>query len=923
MVYSGSYPFLINEVINVISKIRDNNKTAKISFLISSNTMRRGLKEYISDRLEILYNTEFFTKIDLAKKLTGIDPINDLQKEVILEKILKDKNFYIEGIEKEYSQLIQKIKENLIKEDILKENKKLYEIFKDYENFLNKYNIKDREDIIIDASQEIFETDFLFIFGFQTLTEIDKKFFKNLIEKNKPFIFIPIDLESGVLKTSPELNSIFSFFKGFKFKTKKENPSTKNQLISRKLFSKKILKEGINSENLYFFNSQGRRKEIEKICKEILKIRKSQTEWYRIGVIINDTENYLNIIKEIFEKYKIPYYLSEENRYIDEIGFKKLYFLLTLKENNFKKDRFLNSLSSEIIDLESIYIDEIERKLVNTGFEEGFEQLIKLIDNQNLRELLRVIKDFPNNSHIFDYCSVYLSFIENHLKNNEFTKKLKEILKIIKENTIFSELYNEIDLQTFNKLVLHFLEEENVQNRLKGNIVEIRTPTIAAGLLFDYLFFIDMNEGKFPSSIKENPILDDNLRMKLEKVGFPKLDSSYWQQILTFLSIFNSGKNVYLLFKDKDEKGNDLSPSILFEEVLKYQYGELYFKDDIAFQKETEMYILKEFIINNSKYLINSFPTLKNLVEANKKRESIYLSEYEGKIRILNNLKNLSPSKLQTYSDCPYKFFVKNILEIDIIEIPDKERIPADKEGSIIHKILENIYKKYVINKTPNVEKIKNYIEKQFDTSFEPLIQNLKPSSQIFERNRILKIKNNIIKFVEWDLDRLKNEKLKPEILEAKRGVFINGFSFKGKIDRADKDVNGYYYIYDYKTGIQKVYDLEKSLKKGDFLQLIIYKKFLENEGKKVKEIGLFFVKESEYQRKKSIIINNNLEADLETNLNVFLNLIKDGYFTPFYKSESCSYCEFTDFCEKFTNEYLEEKSKKDDKFVEFLNIKS
>ncbi|WP_457644027.1 PD-(D/E)XK nuclease family protein [Persephonella sp.] len=906
MIYAGSYPFLFEKLTDTVRKIRQKNPQSKLTFIISSNNMRRAIKEYLSDRLGLIYNAEFFTKLDIARELTGIEPLNNLEKEIIIESILKDKKIHVEGLSKAYSETIQKLKESRLSPEDIPENENIRDIFKEYEKRLSELSLKDREDIIIESSYKEFFTDFLIIFGFHSLTEIDRDMFRQLLN-NVSFVFIPINPDYSILKKNPHLLSTFEFFRSFRLKSYVEPVSTENQKLTSYMFSEKIHEKGINCKNITFIVSRGKKDEILKVAKSILKLKKN-TDWHKIGVIVNDLEKYIKDIKSVFQEYKIPYYLSEENRFIDQLPFKKMYSLFNLKENNFSKIEVLNSISKEIIKINETDLSYLERDLIESAIDEGFEDIVKMLNTRRYKEiaeLLSAINKIPEKTSIEKFIQEYLHITKRFFQKNEFTDKFQNILENILSNDVLEKLYPEITYSEFNNILLHYLQEEDVERRLKGNIVQIRTPNISEGLIFEHLFFIDMNEGKYPSTIKEDPVINSQLRMELERKGFPKLNASYWQQIVTFITVFNSSKYIYLSFKDKDDKGNDLSPSILVEEMLRVNYGKSYYKNiEKIYREDTEeIMTLKEFKLKNSKYLINTDSFLKKLVEAHVKRESVNITEYEGKVNI--NLKSvqLTPSKLQTFSDCPYRFFLRHIIDPDSVEIIDTERISPDEEGTAIHEILEFVYKKRIYDSAV----LKQVIPSLVKEKFKPLLEKLKPSARVFESRRISVLSNVLVEFVINDIRRIKDRYL-PEVIETKKTVNIYGFKFTGKIDRADRDIkNGDYIIYDYKTGKKRISNLKSALLKGEYLQLIIYKKFLEKSGKNVKKIGLLFVKDfSEI----SAELENEVEKKIDRILKIFIEMIKDGYFFPNTESESCSYCEFVDICDcyyfnKDTSEYI------------------
>jgi len=181
--------------------------------------------------------------------------------------------------------------------------------------------------------------------------------------------------------------------------------------------------------------------------------------------------------------------------------------------------------------------------------------------------------------------------------------------------------------------------------------------------------------------------------------------------------------------------------------------------------------------------------------------------------------KGISPSALATYIYNPISFYEQKILGIrEDNEV--EETIAANTMGSVIHDVLEELYKPFV-GKFLNKEAItemqkkcntlllkffkKHYIKGNIDTGKNKLI---------FEVS-----KNHINRFLRQELELLKqNKQLKIIALEEKLASEINiegiDFSIKlhGIVDRID-ELDGVTRIIDYKTGKVEA----KQLKMVDF----------------------------------------------------------------------------------------------------------
>jgi ATP-dependent helicase/nuclease subunit B len=220
-----------------------------------------------------------------------------------------------------------------------------------------------------------------------------------------------------------------------------------------------------------------------------------------------------------------------------------------------------------------------------------------------------------------------------------------------------------------------------------------------------------------------------------------------------------------------------------------------------------------------------------------------------------SNLKNkvYSVSQLENYAQCPFQYFVKNILKIDEKKYAD-DALTALDFGNYIHLILEKFYKK-------NLEKSENFINNfpTFDVKIDALATKQKYLAELreiandlinemdfpmffYEKERIIG-KNGILEiWLNNEIEKNKNWSFSSILFEYKFGaekpvelkeVTTNDFiKLKGKIDRIeifqDKnfdenfDEKIYFLISDYKTSSASAKTLQDT-KAGKSLQIPLY----------------------------------------------------------------------------------------------------
>lgn len=246
----------------------------------------------------------------------------------------------------------------------------------------------------------------------------------------------------------------------------------------------------------------------------------------------------------------------------------------------------------------------------------------------------------------------------------------------------------------------------------------------------------------------------------------------------------------------------------------------------------------------------------------------------------------LSPSRLNDYLSCPRKFFYVKVLGIDVEE--------ADWDGAnfgtLIHSLLERAVKVAKESAYPTLEEI---LEK-----FRLGMDGMKFSSEAkkekyFKQGQKL-LTNYYPYFSQIPISRI------TDIEFSFYGVDVDGDFITGKIDRIEKNSDGTFELYDYKTGN---YSSEKKIapneeKQNYFNQLCFYKYAYEKlTGNKVSKVGIIYVENHEKSVDKYLT---------DDDMKYIETLIKDTYqnikalkFNPIKedKQGACKNCVYKQLC--------------------------
>ncbi len=288
--------------------------------------------------------------------------------------------------------------------------------------------------------------------------------------------------------------------------------------------------------------------------------------------------------------------------------------------------------------------------------------------------------------------------------------------------------------------------------------------------------------------------------------------------------------------------------------------------------------------------------------------------------KIINNKKTLSPSKIADWIYCQAKFTYTHIYGL-WVEKESKAEVSAIDFGSIIHKILEDIYKQIEKTVKPyNVKILENIvsssiIKDSIDKWFEQEMPDNQNNGNIISTKSYLE--NYIKNVINYDIHS--NEDFM--IIECEKkissSIDINGKNIKlfGIIDRLES-IGNIDYITDYKTGkntssvanLETVFSKENDIDYKPIFQSLLYCYMYQKEQNRNVCPSLFFAREMtnpQYSRKLTIArkeLNEYSEVseEFEEYTKNVISEILDKENTTIERTKStkkCDYCDFIKIC--------------------------
>ncbi|HHV00775.1 MAG TPA: hypothetical protein GXX68_01095, partial [Defluviitoga tunisiensis] len=413
---------------------------------------------------------------------------------------------------------------------------------------------------------------------------------------------------------------------------------------------------------------------------------------------------------------EIEYYLKKINLFYDvqksSLNQRKDRWLTTI-ENEIKKRIFLvkSTEETERIQSELIELSELQRCLQNIFNilqevqETGRKK--KSITISDYRELIR--KWIDNGNINFNIVNKYLdvNLIESEINAIKTFEMLllnveKSLEKIIKED-------QKINIDKFYKIISSLIQINTFRETERyANCVEIMSLEDSRFVKKRYKYFINFTEDNYPS-IKVNPFL---FSLDDQGISMSKLSEKISRRNLFISMIF--AENIVFTYAKAQLNGDPIVPSP-YEKEMRQTFKNIHYSDNFLFIKgnlpkePNNIYSEREAIIY---YLLNDkkeFLPEQFLVESKRFVEQI--NNHSWNLSNKTELGKLSHTKISTYVDCPFKFYLSQIVHLK----GDKD-FNIFFEGLIKHRSLKELFSKYsdypsMLEKYSNYEEIRDEIK--------------------------------------------------------------------------------------------------------------------------------------------------------------------------------------------------------------------
>jgi hypothetical protein len=610
-----------------------------------------------------------------------------------------------------------------------------------------------------------------------------------------------------------------------------------------------------------------------------------------------------------------------------------------------------------------------------------------------LKDFFLTLDRFPQKAGWREMVDSTIRLLEIYFLEGEHREAMVETLRDLEP---LDTLGREVQVHQFQEILSEALEEKTLRQGFfqKGGVC-VSDLMPARGLSFRAVFIPGLVERSFPAPTRQDPLLLDHERQKVnEAMGelgrIPLKRSRFQEERLLFsLALGSAREKLILSYPRLDpSSGRERIPSSFLLRVGEALHGEILdysrletlpeFRrvplsrlapedpDRAVDEEEFDLSQVGKALKNRDRgevtYLKSLFPTFARAERLALLRWGFKVfTEYDGCLKSARARKHLrdrfalsgqilSPTKLETYASCPFKYFLSEVLGLRALPSPEEiQSIQPVDRGKVVHDILHQFYRE-VLEKNPgplreeNVEVYRQIMDEVAARLFtEAAAQGLTGPPLLWELDQQELLEDLQTFLLEETEDAAK---MIPTYFEVRFGYQGTGsrkgpsselislalkdgtsISFRGRIDRVDfspeeKSLR----VIDYKTG--KLQGEEDGFCGGTTLQLPLYLMAacqMWNQADIEKSWAEYYSvsRKGEFKR---LPFRGERWKDNEITLKRIMETISrgilEGTFFPIQEDDrKCGYCDFTNLCEHGAG-VLFEKKKRDPRAAAFLEMR-
>ncbi|MFA5095380.1 MAG: ATP-dependent DNA helicase [Candidatus Paceibacterota bacterium] len=781
---------------------------------------------------------------------------------------------------------------------IIEKNKELSDIYKDYQDELLKNKFYDFSDMIMEVLKAIGKSKFLLqvlqeehqyilVDEHQDTNNAQNKIIELLASYHapEPNLFVVGDEKQAIFRFQGASLENFLYFKNLyknaKLITLSENyRSTQGILDSTHglMPDSSPLKSNTKHkfEKIFIYPFETPESETYFIAHDIKRKISDGIAPEEIAVLYRNNEDAF-AVSNLMKKVGIPHQIESDLDLFSDADVKKLMTILRAI-NNFGDDRAVAEfLHIDLLNVEPLDVYKLIKSASLKKKYTLFDMLAKLnsfkdLELQNteaMNDAFRKLSDWVKKSKNSDLLSIF----ETVVRESELLKSMLESPETERKfdsiNSFFDEAKNLVLRKPDANLEDFFIYIETVKKhnlfikkkRMHKNkgVVRLMTVHRAKGLEFEYVYIIKAYSGHFGDkrSLDKLKLLPRVYMLTDKKVELA--DDNADERRLFYVALTRAKKGINITYSKTGEDGKELLPSSFLGE-LKPEFIEI--RDTNTYEKEYQ---------ENRKI---NFET--ELEESSSLKDKNFIRE-------LFVTQGFSPTALNNYLECPWKYFYQNL-----IRIPSAPTKPQSY-GTAIHGALHDFF-----NRMKEEETGKEFLLE----SFEGYLNR----SGLRERDAVELLEKGKKALSLWydAYNKSWNENIWTEFRI--NGIILDdNIRLTGVLDKIEFIDGNIVNVVDYKTGKPKTRnELEGKTKNADgnyFRQLVFYKILLDRfeNGKLKMQSGIIdFIEPDEKEKfHKEIfeISKGDTETLVEKIKQVADEILNLSFWNTRCSKKDCEFC--------------------------------
>ncbi|MCH7810919.1 MAG: PD-(D/E)XK nuclease family protein, partial [Chloroflexi bacterium] len=196
-------------------------------------------------------------------------------------------------------------------------------------------------------------------------------------------------------------------------------------------------------------------------------------------------------------------------------------------------------------------------------------------------------------------------------------------------------------------------------------------------------------------------------------------------------------------------------------------------------------------------------------------RRSGVFTEWDGNVAeidadlLVGPGKKVSPTSLETYGACGYRYFARSVLRLNVVDEPDeREMMDAAERGSVIHRVLERFFLHQQERGRPAVNETWTAADEKLllqiaDEELANAAARGQTGLEVYSKHEVRTIGSDLRQFLLADnAFRQETGAVPAEFEQAIPETEIAGVTLRGRVDRIDRTPDGRAaWVIDYKTG--------------------------------------------------------------------------------------------------------------------------